>query len=659
MTRLYIIALLLCYSYSYSQSIKSNQHPFDQVTPEEIQMNTYDKDQDADALILYERGNIEFKQNGSNDIYFVNNVYRKIKIFNTDGYDHATVKVYLYKGDNGEKETIHDLKAVTYNAPYKRTFLSPEKIFRKDLNEKWDEVTFTFPGIEPGSVLEYAYRIQSSFFFNLVGWDFQSDIPKIYSEFKAEIPGFWNYNRHLIGSLPLTTNTSMVKNRCFEISGAIANCEKLTYAMKDIPAFKEDKKYSTAKKNYMSRIKFELSKVNRTDGTTKNFTSTWNDTDKILEKENSVGKQLKLQGYFKKNLPAELFRKKNGLAQAKSIFYHIQKHFQLDHDRHLIYSDVNSKKAFETKHGSVAEINLALINALNAAGFKGRIMLLSTRDNGIPTKKHPVLTDFNYLIGYVKIQEDIYLLDASNKFMKFGQTPFETLNGLGRVLDFEHGSHWYTTTPSLKTSELSEVKLEFDEDGVLAGQIKINSSGYSASDKRMALGSLTEREYLDQLVQENGNIEIYEYSHQKLNNLDSTLTEIISVQYDPVDLESEQLFINPFVFRVTNNPFQLKTRSYPVNFGYGLSYITKTAILIPEGYQLLALPDPVNFNLPNQGGFFRANFSVNGNELLIYSNLRTNYNIYQPDKYTYLKEMFNEIIKTNKSLISLEKTSGT
>ena len=72
---------------------------------------------------------------------------RKIKILNEKGYDHATIKVYLYKSDSGDKETIQNIKAITYNSPNEKTILTEEHIFTTSLDDRYDEVTFTFPNL--------------------------------------------------------------------------------------------------------------------------------------------------------------------------------------------------------------------------------------------------------------------------------------------------------------------------------------------------------------------------------------------------------------------------------------------------------------------------------------------------------------------------------
>ena len=50
------------------------------------------------------------------------------------------------------------------------------------------------------------------------------------------------------------------------------------------------------------------------------------------------------------------------------------------------------------KLGNIFDINLSLFNALQASGINSKIVLLATRNKGLPTRLFPVISDFNFLI---------------------------------------------------------------------------------------------------------------------------------------------------------------------------------------------------------------------------------------------------------------------
>ena len=89
------------------------------------------------------------------------------------------------------------------------------------------------------------------------------------------------------------------------------------------------------------------------------------------------------------------------------------------------------KRSFERRSGGVDVINLSLYNSLQAAGIECYIMAIATRENGLPTKLYPVTRDFNYIIVTTVLDGERYFLDATDKFMPFGQIPMRCLNGEG------------------------------------------------------------------------------------------------------------------------------------------------------------------------------------------------------------------------------------
>src|SRR5690606_7715156 len=98
---------------------------------------------------------------------------------------------------------------------------------------------FTLPNIKIGSIIEIEYQIVSPDIFNFRSWDFQSDIPKIRSEYNVRIPAISNYNVTLKGALKLENTTKPRRESdCIVVMGQRVDCSNITYSMNDIPAFK-------------------------------------------------------------------------------------------------------------------------------------------------------------------------------------------------------------------------------------------------------------------------------------------------------------------------------------------------------------------------------------------------------------------------------------
>ena len=127
-----------------------------------------------------------------------------------------------------------------------------------------------------------------------------------------------------------------------------------------------------------------------------------------------------------------------------------------------IFRNNNVKKAFEEGLGNVAEINITLINLLNASGIDTDLALISTRMHGLPKKSHPVMSDFNYVVAKTEIDGETYLLDATEKEMPFGMLPYRCLNYYGRVMDLDGDSYWMDIEPEKLNGRTVRVNLELD-----------------------------------------------------------------------------------------------------------------------------------------------------------------------------------------------------
>ena len=648
---LFIIVLLIS-NIIFSQ--KSKVYTFGKITQQENDLNIYKKDSTANAIFLFENGKTIFEDTPKR-IIISTKYYAKVKIFNKEGFDNATIEIPIYHNKE-RSEKVKNIKAITHNS-YQTTSLKKENIFTEKVNENWSVVKFTMPNIKEQSIIEYEYTLESPFKFNFKGWSFQTDIPKLYSRFYALVPGNYVYNRSLIGYKKLSINDAKIKKGCFSLPGYSreADCEELTYVMEDIPAFIEED-YMTSKKNYTSRIKFEISEIRGFDGSIYKYTKSWKSVDKEFKTEKSIGKQLKKIEYIKKRLPQEIYDINDQLTKAQKTYNFIKNHFTWN-SKIKLFKDVNVKEAFDKKIGNSTEINITLINALNAVGLNAEIVLTSTRNNGLPTKLHPVISDFNYGIAKIDIDGKTYLLDATNKLMPFGMIPYKVLNGYGRVMNFKKGSYWVDIEPKNNNTTRINMNLKINEDGDFEGLMHKSYDGYKALEKRNEIKLITEEKYLEDIENKDDKLNIDSYKISNLDNIDKPLTELFDIIIDNENqLNHKIVILNPFInAKISKNPFQLKERTYPVDFGYSRIFQFTLSLAIPENYKVTSLPEAVAFKLPNEGGNYTFNIGEKNNKITLISRYKINRSYFIPEEYPYLKEFYSQIIKTQNSLITLEK----
>ena len=651
MKKLLLFLITLTAIHSYSQE---TEYTFGEITANDLNFKIKEIDSTANAVVLYESGNSSFTTD-ERYVIIKTNYYFKIKIMNKEGFKHATFSIPIYNTKSNYEKVI-DIKGITHNNNNTtKTHLSLNNVYTEKENEHWKFVKFTMPNIQDESIIEVSYTVVTPFKFNLTGWEFQSEIPKLISQYKASIPGNYFYNRSLVGFLKLTTNNSEIKKHCFRVPGVAgdANCEEVIYRMENIPAF-IDEEYMTSNKNFMSKIKFELAESTWFDGTKKKYTTTWEAVDNEFRTDKNIGTQLRKINYFEDIIPQEFKNIPDSLDRAKAVYTFIQNHFTWN-KKYGIFKDARVKDAFKEKTGNVSEINISLINALKTAGLNTELVLISTRNNGVPTKLYPVITDFNYVLAKVNIGNKYYLLDATQKLNPFGLLPFECLNNYGRAMDFKNESYWVDIKSYDRNKTNYYAKLILNSNGTINGQLRKVTTGYTALDKRKEYINKSEDLRMSEFEDSFTNCTVTNYKIENENNIDKPLIETyeLTFNFENTDL----IYLNPFFGgSIKTNPFKQEDRIYPVDFGYNPKQQLNFSLELPENYQIESTLDNQTVNLEENAAIFNFRCQKgNPYKLTIYSYFNINKSVFYNNEYNALKKIYNATINAQKTPIVIRK----
>jgi len=643
---LFVIILATSFS-SLSQEISFPK--WGQFSEYERELKVYEKDTTANAIVLNEVGYAYIKKGGAYEI--VKKQYYRIKILNIEGFKYATIKIPTYKD-----EKIKEIKASTtsFLNGTKTTYLDKTNIYRTKDSEDWYITSFTLPIVQVGSIIEYSFNKHTTYRFTFAdGWVFQSEIPKIKSTYHTTIPAFWNYHITTISIDNSKILEQKLINDCFDVNGAVAQCVYSKFELDNIPAFTEED-YSTSKNNFLKQVRFELKTFKQTDGTVKQYTRSWKDTDDVIFKKYQIGKDYKKTKFISKHIPSEILDEPNELEKAKKIYTFIKLYMNYNGKQGNKYS-FNSKEAFQQKTGNLYEINTNLVNALLASGIKADFGLLSTRNNGFPTKLHPVITDFNYMVAHIIVDDKHYFLDATDKNLSFGELPFYCLNDEIRVFDKRNGSYWYKHKPDENNETIIHAIANVIGQSEIEIQTRVIYKGYNATNKREEISELSEEEYINKLNDENEELQI---TKQTIENVDDTEKPII----ETIEFKSESDFVNnsiylkPFVIKsFKTNPFKLEERNYPVDIGYKRKFTYNLIFNIPANYKIKSLPENRKIVLPNMGGTLAYLSDVKNNKITINFSFSLDRTIYKPNEYYLIKEFISQLIIAQNERIILTK----
>ncbi|RZL43940.1 MAG: DUF3857 domain-containing protein, partial [Pedobacter sp.] len=223
--------LILCLSF-FTLNIFAQDFEYGTITHAENDFDRNTIDSNANAVVLKEFGTARFQiDEATSRLVIIFEHHVKIKIFNKEGFKHADVLIPSYK-DESIQEYVQNVNAVTHNyinGNFVKTAMDKKALFTENRSKYQSLTKFTLPNIKEGSIIEYKYIIQSPLIFNFRSWYFQSDIPKLHSEYTAYIPANYNYNVSLRGFYKLTDQKAEVNRECFRLSGQPLDCSKMTY----------------------------------------------------------------------------------------------------------------------------------------------------------------------------------------------------------------------------------------------------------------------------------------------------------------------------------------------------------------------------------------------------------------------------------------------
>ncbi len=664
-------------AFFYFQTVARGQEApvkFGKVTEEEVKMTVYDKDTSAVAVVLADYGRSYFNYVQDFQVNFER--VTRIKILKKGGYDWANFVVPYYQKVNSGKEVVSSIKGVTYNmenGKMVKVKMDDKAIFDEKETANWSNKKFTLPAVKEGSVIEITYTIASDFLFNLRDWRFQYPIPVVHSEYRAAIPEYFEYKQMPQGyesfavkeAVPSTMNFTVRWSASFDLdsksytngrtSGGAENITARSvnhrWVMKDVPAITPEAHITTIQ-DYLSKIEFELEWVRYPNSIPKRFAGNWSTLSEELMRDESFGLQLNRTGFFK-NEVAALQTIPDTLARLNAIYEFVKKSVKWNGQGGK-YVTNSLRKAFDTKTGNVADINLMLVAMLRDAGFEAHPVIISTRDNGrVPYT--PVLSRFNYVIAYAQVGNRRILMDATDPLVPLGLLPKHCLNDKGWIVD-QKGGDWVSLNMNDKATELVNADLQVSASGVLSGKVSQSSSGLWGVNMRRNVLDAGEQKYLEKLVNSQNQMERKKPVLQNLKELHKP----ISLEYEVASAGDAQakdiIYLNPMLLKAQqDNPFKHAGRKYPVDFAHAMEEVYLCNFTIPEGYAVEEMPKGMILTLPENGGKFTYMLQVNGNKIQVMSKLTISKPVFYAEEYEFLKQFYTQVVAKHAEQIVLKK----
>ena len=647
---------------------------FGKITPQDFNIQAAEVDTTSGAVILADVGSSSFEANNKGWFCLVYKHECRIKITNKSGFDLANVEIPLYISTKDySEEKLDRLKAYSYNlenGQVVETKLKEDAIFKDKKDANHVVKKFTMPAVKEGTIIEYSYTVVSNFLFNLQDWSFQGNYPCLWSEYKVDLPEFFEYvflsQGYRAYDIKTTISSLGIFNVRRQVNGGASSDDNFTlkgnvnrtrWVMKNVTALKEEP-YTSSLRNHLSKVEFQLSGYRFPDQPYEAVMSNWQKVSQSLFEDEQFGADINRNNNWLNDTEKQITQAAtNDLDKAKNIYYYVKNNFKNLGTRG-IYLTKTIKEIFNAKSGYANEINLLLVAMLQYKNIKASPIILSTVWHGYTNEYYPLLQRYNYVIVKLTIDNINYYLDASQPYLGFNKLAPYCYNGHARIIDKKESSAVFFYADSLAESKVTSVMLFNDEKqaGKWVGNICVNY-GYIES-------SNTRRNMLEngkQAVEKNfkegytGEFEVDNLEWQNIDSCEKTVGLKCDFSIEGSD-KSKIIYFNPMIRNgIGKNPFRAIEREYPVEMPYKINEAYTLYMQIPAGYEVDEMPKSVRVKFNDDEGVFEYIISKTDAEINISCLIKFNKALFMPEDYEALRNFYDYILKKQAENIVFKK----
>lgn len=571
----------------------------------------------------------------------------RIKIFNEKGYEHGTIRIPYFSKKGVAK--IRELKGAVYNLG-KDGKVTVQKLEKKDFfKEKAIEnvgiLSFTFPNMQPGCIIEYSYTTIENNMMYLMPWIIQEKIPVAYSS-----------------KIIITPVEAKVFDRPFGIDSIPQTYDLLKqdryrrtfYFKENILSFKEEP-YMSSVTDHLIRVSFLLFPRGASyyAASRRNPEQMWK----------AAGLQLLKSTYFKEQVEKTIVGTEKLIDSAKAIksiperigfiYREVKKKFPGKVEQTI--NAENLTEAWNERSANSAEINLILLNLLLKADVNSLPLLVSTRDNGKINKEFPSFGQMNGIDVVAIDSVKFYVLDASIKYQSYQNPPLNILNREAIVLSTD-STQWVTIADNKALmKQVSFIVADIKDDGNMEGTANIQYFDYAKSYKLDTL--LQEELKEDDKFFDKKPVGLKIISSERTLSEDESdpLYETIEFQYEP-QVSDDFIFINPQLFTERNkNPFIAEIRNTDLDLGCNQQLVQTMQINLPSTYVIEHLPKNITLRAPDSSFIYKVIYAGDAQRIQISQSIEVNRAVFGKEEYAGIKDFYKQMYTLMSEEIILKK----
>jgi len=673
MNKPFAIILLSLFSFTVkAQTAVLREQPFGKIDLPDLQMTACDFEKDANAEVLSNFGNILY----GDDLKSITlDVHKRIKIFNSNGNDHANIRIQFFSGDR--LENITGIEAQTINLADGKpvvTKLDKKSIKTTIIDNETSEIVFAMPDVKAGCIVEYKYKWTARYNAAIPTWNFQEDIPVRYSELNTAIPDIFYFRPQLHVNLPLAKHVTSVDARVLKVTthtltitdaGASGDQQSETYnyndnneiwAMANMPALRADAYMSSFDDN-VQRLNLDMVSSKPIGGFNSEYSDTWAKVGYSLSRNAFFGEQLNVSLPDEDVITAKAALLKTNDEKIAFIFNAVKDALKWNGSDRW-YTVDGPRKAWGNKTGNATEINLILYRLLKDSKIEAYPMVVSTRNNGKPDPWRTSLWQFNRAVVFIPVDDSKnYVLDASGKYNVYNEAPADLLNTFGLWID--RSKNIYDTVSIKKVDPVRQVVLinaEIKQGGKIEGTAQISSMSYDRASAVKTYKTDGEEKYLEYLRNGDNNLKISSIKFENMEVDTLPLTQNINFGLDLPGTDENYIYVNTNLFTsLKTNPFLSESRQSDIYFGYLRSYSINGVFKLPAGYKIDALPKQVSMVMPDKSIVFKRVIAEQDGAVLVHYIIDIRKAAFNVDEYPGIHDFFKKMYEMLNEQVVLKK----
>jgi hypothetical protein len=628
---------------------------FQEPTKEELHMTDDPKAPGAAAVYLY-------REETTDDALHFHSYYERIKVLTEKGKEQATIRIPYERGEfkvtDIKGRTIHSDGAVI-SLSAKPSDLMDIKTNTRQINQ----VVFTLPSVEVGSILEY--RLQIRYDDNLVSspsWEIQQPffVHKAHYFFNPESSGA----RYITNSRGQNLNRIMWTTSGVPLEAVVSDAKgRYTVDVADIPAIPSDDwmpPLNTIKWRVEFYYTYAHSGVDFWDSEGKRWAK---DAEHFTNPSGLLG-----------NAVSQMVSATDSDEQkARKIYAAVMK---LDNTRFSRKKSEAERKAEKLKvikdaedvwkqqSGSDDEIALLYVALARAAGLKVWPMQVTDRSRAIFDPRFLSVGQLDDYIAIVEIGgKDVYL-DPGQKICPFGILNWKHAVASGFRLS-EKGATLATTPLQTykQASTLRIADLTIDPTGAINGTVRFVMSGLDAIQwRQLALENDSDevkKQFNESMQDEFPDGVQADFDHfLGLDDYTSNLVGIVKVSGNIGTATGKRFFLPGLFFESrAKHPFVAQDkRATPVDVRYPKLEQDDVTYHLPPGYTVESTPQSADAAWPGSA-MLKIKSTTTGDSVEIMRTLAYNFTFVDGKDYPNLHDFYQKVAAADQQQIVLTRTT--